>query len=868
MTLSRLALATLALSLPVFVAACSCAGPTAPSGRCTTSADCSATQMCVDSRCVARTDAGTVPDMGGLMDAGELPDAWGTCFTNSQCGTGYECTSGTCCASANVCGSQCCGASQTCFAGACVTPGAMCRTSADCMTGEYCEPSLGMGGDAGVPDGGVVDGGAADAGVRDAGAIDTGVMGDAGPVCTGAAPTVGRCLAIPPRCPSGVDGGGVDGGSPDGGTCTTVCEYHPPVGNLQAVTAWSWGQPTPPADFPNHIDVWSTPAVGRLYDANCDGHVDDLDPPAVIFVSGHAVDSTTGRGTCCQCSNTTPTECHRGVLRAVDGRTGQTLWSLRRASASSSGFSATSVAIGDVDRDGRMDVVAATGEGYVVLVDGNGNVVRTSDQPIPGSGNDSFGWGGGFAIADMDGDGFPEIAWGATVFHTTGGTITRAWTGSAGSGGGVSSNLSTFADVDEAPDGHLELVAGTTAYRADGTILWNRTDLTDGFPGVADMNGDGHPDVVLVASGHVTILHGRDGTTLAPNFALTGTGSGGPPTIADFDGDHHPEIGVAQQNYYSMLELNAAGTALTQVWRTANHDLSSSVTGSTVFDFEGDGIAEVIYADECFLWVYDGPTGHVRYAGLTTSFTGTEASIVADVDGDGHAEIVLVSNGADPSSSGWHCNEAPWTMPVTGDYARPAWTPPAGAPAYRGLRVLRDAARSWVGTRPIWNQHTYHVTNICVPGDGACTMGEGYGAIPTHEQSNWTLGWLDNFRQNVQQSGVFDAADATLVLDVHCTDPVVLVANLRNLGAAILPPGVQVDFFSVNAMGMETPVGSATSTGSVFPGAVEQLRLTLPAGADPMGTYRARIHNPASMPTFRECRDDNDEATTTGHCFG
>ena len=91
--------------------------------------------------------------------------------------------------------------------------------------------------------------------------------------------------------------------------------------------------------------------------------------------------------------------------------------------------------------------------------------------------------------------------------------------------------------------------------------------------------------------------------------------------------------------------------------------MSSSVTGSTVFDFEGDGIAEVVYADECFLWVYDGPTGHVRYAGLTTSFTGTEASVVADVDGDGHAEIVLVSNGADPTR--WRCNLPEWTAPNT-----------------------------------------------------------------------------------------------------------------------------------------------------------------------------------------------------------
>ena len=52
-----------------------------------------------------------------------------------------------------------------------------------------------------------------------------------------------------------------------------------------------------------------------------------------------------------------------------------------------------------------------------------------------------------------------------------------------------------------------------------------------------------------------------------------------------------------------------------------------------MFDFEGDGKAEVIYGDECFLWVFDGTTGAVRFAAPHTSFTGTEASLVADVPG-------------------------------------------------------------------------------------------------------------------------------------------------------------------------------------------------------------------------------------------
>jgi hypothetical protein len=31
--------------------------------------------------------------------------------------------------------------------------------------------------------------------------------------------------------------------------------------------------------------------------------------------------------------------------------------------------------------------------------------------------------------------------------------------------------------------------------------------------------------------------------------------------------------------------------------------------GSSVFDFNGDGKAEVVYSDEYHLWMYDGSTG-------------------------------------------------------------------------------------------------------------------------------------------------------------------------------------------------------------------------------------------------------------------
>ena len=102
--------------------------------------------------------------------------------------------------------------------------------------------------------------------------------------------------------------------------------------------------------------------------------------------------------------------------------------------------------------------------------------------------------------------------------------------------------------------------------------------------------------------------------------------------MADFDGDGQPEIGIAGQSRYSVIEGD--GTIL---WTNVTQDGSSGITGSAVYDFEGDGVADVVYADEINLYVYNGIDGKTKLQ-LAEHNSGTrlEYPIIADVDNDGY----------------------------------------------------------------------------------------------------------------------------------------------------------------------------------------------------------------------------------------
>jgi hypothetical protein len=279
-------------------------------------------------------------------------------------------------------------------------------------------------------------------------------------------------------------------------------------------------------------------------------------------------------------------------------------------------------------------------------------------------------------------------------------------------------------------------------------------------------------------------------------------------------------------------------------------DYSSSVTGSSVFDFDGDGKAEVVYADECFSRVYDGRSGDVLHSQYRTSCTWYENPIVADVDGDLRSEIVIPSNdncgiacpAVDPAFDGLRCDtsaDCPAATtcadsrcrcvadadcgPAADGYvcADPiAGASPdgkvcrAGHPAtsLQGVRVIRDALDRWVNSRPIWNQHAYAVTNV-----------NDDGTIPRTSawRANWKTPGLNDFRQNKQ--GTVDPSklpDLTAGAGAAACDGsggMTLSANVCDRGTADAGGGVTLTFFDDAGQ----PICSTTTQHTLAPGGCE-----------------------------------------------
>ncbi len=437
------------------------------------------------------------------------------------------------------------------------------------------------------------------------------------------------------------------------------CDKQAPADSFDPEVQWQWNGAN------GEIYSVVTPLVANLTDDNNDGVIDLCDTPDVIAVAASSIGSA-------------------GHIYILDGATGVAHFQVPTPVDST-----VTPVVGDIDGDGIPEIVSANSQGRLVAFEHDGTLKWTS----------AVAWGGSYiaslAMADFDNDGDVEIYGGNQIFDHLGAQVISV--------PGAVPNYSATVAADLDGDGDLELVIGHIATHHDGSMYY-QSNLGPGYPQIANLDDDPEPEVLLLNAQGISVLE-HNGVIKYQNLRPTGDPPNGlvwyrPATVHDLNGDGVSDFAVSSGNNYAGYRRDA-----TLLWQATVSD-QSGIAAGTAFDFLGDGIAEAMYADEKTMFIFDGATGQTVLQSPRSSATGTEYPIVADIDNDGSAEIVIVSN-------------------LYGGMASPT------------VQVIRDKQERWIQARRIWNQHAYHVTNV-----------REDGTIPQFEPPSWTL--LNTFRTNSQ----------------------------------------------------------------------------------------------------------------------
>jgi len=242
------------------------------------------------------------------------------------------------------------------------------------------------------------------------------------------------------------------------------------------------------------------------------------------------------------------------------------------------GVNPRSIAIGDLDGDGKPDLVTANGDNASSTISLLRNISTVGTLSFATKVNlTSAGTAYGVAIGDLDGDGMPDLAVANHNIYTV--SVFRNI-----SAVGVITSSSFAAKVD--------LTVGKYPYSV----------------AIGDLDGDGKPDLATANSGTTTVSVLRNASELGSlsfdAMADFDTGTGSSPygiAIGDLDGDGKPDLAATNYTLGTVSvfrNISTAGAITTGSFDTkVDYSTGLSPYYVAIGDIDGNGKPEMVTAN-------------------------------------------------------------------------------------------------------------------------------------------------------------------------------------------------------------------------------------------------------------------------------
>jgi hypothetical protein len=277
----------------------------------------------------------------------------------------------------------------------------------------------------------------------------------------------------------------------------------------------------------------------------------------------------------------------------------------------------------DLDGDGKPDLIVANGDSNTVTIYHNNSTPGTiSFSEVASFTMGNSGYPIGVAAGDLDGDGKPDIV--ISNYYTQ--TLTFYL------------NASTSGHI--VMDSALSVPSGNYILGAS----------------IADLNGDGKPEVIVACQGSNILSVYTNSSTLGhigfSNETTIMAPSGGSPfkaVVADIDGDGKPDI-VAANSYLGTVSVyrNTTPTGGTISFAgDVDFTTGNFPEGVAIGDIDGDGKPDLVVAnntDNTLSLLRNTSTiGNINFASQLTVNSGYAAYdlVIADLDGDGKPDIAV-----------------------------------------------------------------------------------------------------------------------------------------------------------------------------------------------------------------------------------